>query len=72
MGAVNVVKTLAQSAGMGLTGVAVSGGMFWIVFVVAGAMKCGYDLAMLWMFLGFQGREEDANRGNQQSDQERT
>ncbi|MCJ1307641.1 hypothetical protein MMC25_001288 [Agyrium rufum] len=58
MGVVNVVKTLAQSLGPVVTGYAASVDHFWVVFVLAGVMKSGYDLTMLKMFLGFKGREE--------------
>ena len=58
MGWVNVVKTLSQSGGPVLTGWLAGVGKFWIAFLVAGGLKAGYDLAMLKMFLGVRGREE--------------
>ena len=58
MGVVNVAKTLAQSGGPSITGWLAGINKFWIVFLVAGAMKAGYDLSMLGMFLGHKGREE--------------
>lgn len=58
MGLVNVVKTLSQSGGPLLTGWLAGMQKFWIAFLIAGALKAGYDLAMLKMFLGFKPREE--------------
>jgi len=59
MGMVNVVKTLSQSVGPVVTGGLAETGNFWIAFLVAGAMKTTYDLAMLTMFLGYKSREEE-------------
>lgn len=58
MGVVNVVKTLSQSGGPLLTGWLAGMQKFWIAFLIAGALKAGYDLAMLRMLLGFKSREE--------------
>ena len=62
MGVVNVVKTLSQSAGPLITGWLAGINKFWIVFLVAGAMKVSYDLSMLGMFLGYRSREEVEER----------
>ena len=61
MGVVNVVKTGSQSVGMGASGGLAGGGVLWVAFLVAGGLKAGYDLGMLWLFLGARGRgsEED-------------
>ena len=59
MGVVNVIKTLSQSGGPVATGWLAGIGKFWIAFLIAGAMKASYDLAMLKMFLGYKGREEE-------------
>ena len=59
MGAVNVIKTLAQSAGPAATGGFASRGRIWISFVLAGALKATYDLSMLAMFWSFTGRVEE-------------
>ncbi|KAL8651712.1 MAG: hypothetical protein Q9226_004590 [Calogaya cf. arnoldii] len=58
MGGVNVVRALSQSGGPLLTGWLAGMQKIWIAFLVAGALKAGYDLAMLKMFLGFRSREE--------------
>ena len=63
MGVVNVVKTLSQSGGPIPTGWLAGVGKFWIAFLVAGAMKASYDLAMLKMFLGYRSREDAEQRG---------
>ncbi|KAL8687869.1 MAG: hypothetical protein Q9224_005029 [Gallowayella concinna] len=62
MGVVNVVKTLSQSGGPVLTGWLAGLNKFWIAFLIAGALKAGYDLAMLKMFLGYRSREEVEDR----------
>ena len=59
MGIVNVVKTLSQSGGPVATGYLAGINKFWIAFLIAGAMKASYDLAMLKMFLGYKSREEE-------------
>ncbi|KAL8837624.1 MAG: hypothetical protein Q9176_005541 [Flavoplaca citrina] len=58
MGMVNVVRALSQSGGPIVTGWLAGMQKFWIAFLIAGALKAGYDLAMLKMFLGFRSREE--------------
>lgn len=67
MGVVNVVKTLSQSGGPVMTGWLAGTGKFWIAFLIAGAMKASYDLAMLKMFLGHKSREEEEEHGKQRS-----
>lgn len=68
MGVVNVVKTLSQSGGPVATGWLANIGKFWIAFVIAGAMKVSYDLAMLKMFLGYKSREEEEENRKQRQD----
>ncbi|KAK7618004.1 major facilitator superfamily domain-containing protein [Phyllosticta paracitricarpa] len=46
MGIVNVVKTLAQSAGPSFTGLLAGDRRFWVAFVVAGALKAVYDVGL--------------------------
>lgn len=57
LGVVNTLKTLAQAGGIGSAGVLVGKNLWILVFAGAGAMKAGYDLLMLWMFLGLRDRE---------------
>ncbi|RAL08243.1 putative MFS transporter [Aspergillus homomorphus CBS 101889] len=52
MGAVNVVKTSAQSMGPLITGVLASKGLFGASFTVAGILKACYDIGMLVCFGG--------------------
>ncbi|KAK9490295.1 major facilitator superfamily domain-containing protein [Lipomyces doorenjongii] len=54
MGVVNVVRTLAQSAGPGLMGKFASLKMMPIGFLIAGLCKVAYDLGILVSFLGTQ------------------
>ncbi|KAK0612015.1 major facilitator superfamily transporter [Immersiella caudata] len=58
LGVVNVVKTLAQSGGLGATGVLSSKGLWIVALGGAGAMKATYDLLMLWLFLHLPDREQ--------------
>lgn len=60
MGAVNVVKTLSQSAGPAITGALAQRSRIWISFVLAGSLKLMYDFLMLAMFVGYRTVEEVA------------
>jgi MFS family permease len=51
MGIVNVLKTLAQSAGPWTTGGLANHGLFWVAFVTAGSLKGTYDLLLLIFFV---------------------
>ncbi|KAM3447228.1 hypothetical protein MY3296_008914 [Beauveria thailandica] len=53
MGAVNVVKTVAQSMGPLITGVLASHKYFWLTFVLAGSLKGTYDLLLLAVFKNY-------------------
>ncbi|KAJ4144560.1 hypothetical protein LMH87_003441 [Akanthomyces muscarius] len=53
MGAVNVVKTTAQSMGPLITGVLASHKFFWLTFVIAGSLKGTYDLLLLAVFRNY-------------------
>ncbi|KAJ9213277.1 hypothetical protein DTO166G4_5084 [Paecilomyces variotii] len=50
MGAINVVKTCAQSLGPFLTGILASVNLFWVSFVLAGSLKAIYDVGILISF----------------------
>ncbi|KAJ3178497.1 hypothetical protein HDU87_003571 [Geranomyces variabilis] len=63
MGAINVVKTSAQSIGPLITGVLVGYDLFWVAFVAAGALKGMYDIGILVTFVGHQPREEELAEG---------
>lgn len=60
MGTINVVKTSSQSLGPLVTGVLATRNLFWVAFMVAGALKATYDLGMLAIFMGYKTREERA------------
>ncbi|KAF2154442.1 MFS general substrate transporter [Myriangium duriaei CBS 260.36] len=49
-GIANVVKTVGQSFGPLATGALSTAGHFGVAFVLAGALKIGYDLTFLFMF----------------------
>lgn len=59
MGAVNVVKTLAQAGGLGTAGVLAKRKWWFGLFGGAGLMKATYDLLILWTFLGLRDRDEE-------------
>lgn len=58
MGAINVVRTGAQSIGPIFTGLLVEKNLFWVAFLIAGSMKAIYDLSILGVFANHQTREE--------------
>lgn len=58
MGAINVAKSLMQAAGVPFTGFLAGRNHFWVVFVLAGAMKASCDVVMLMLFSGFEVRED--------------
>jgi MFS family permease len=65
LGVVNIVKTLAQAAGIGSSGVLAAQSMWVAMLGGAGAMKATYDLLILWTFLGVKDREDED--GNERS-----
>lgn len=67
MGAVNVVKTTAQSLGPLLTGILARNGMFGLAFVIAGILKVVYDLGML---VSFAGKEAAKRRRAEENEEE--
>ena len=70
MGTLNVVKTSAQSLGPAITGVLAAKKLFWIAFVMAGALKAIYDLGMLAIFAGHKTREEQATQQSTEEEEE--
>ena len=50
MGLVNTVKTIAQSSGPTVTGSMAQRGWFGAVFVIAGALKASYDIALMGLW----------------------
>ncbi|KAJ6443438.1 L-fucose permease [Purpureocillium lavendulum] len=59
MGAVNVVKTTAQSLGPLITGVLAGRDLFWVSFVCAGSLKACYDLGLLAVFKNREHRDAE-------------
>ncbi|PNY27992.1 membrane protein [Tolypocladium capitatum] len=70
MGAVNVVKTTAQSLGPLITGILASRGLFWVSFVCAGSLKASYDLGLLAVFQNHERDQEAAARAAERADEE--
>ena len=69
MGFVNVVRTGSQSLGPVLTGTVSQLGKGWVPFVLAGGLKAGYDLCLLWMFQGHRTREDKEEVESQEEGQ---
>ena len=67
MGAVNVVKTTAQSLGPLITGVLASHGLFWVSFVCAGSLKASYDLGLLALFKNHERDQEARETANEEA-----
>ncbi|KAF1984028.1 MFS general substrate transporter [Aulographum hederae CBS 113979] len=64
MGAINVIKTSAQSLGPLITGILAGENRFWVAFVTAGVLKVTYDLGMLAVFVRHESREETQEEGS--------
>lgn len=68
MGAINVVKTSAQSLGPFITGVLAGKGLFWVAFVAAGILKAFYDVGMLVMFAQGETRKDQTEQVSESPD----
>ncbi|KAK4232997.1 major facilitator superfamily domain-containing protein [Achaetomium macrosporum] len=67
MGAINVVKTAAQSLGPFITGLLADKGLFWVSVVCAGSLKASYDFGLLAIFKNYgRERQETRNDGEEQ------
>jgi MFS family permease len=69
MGVVNTVKTMAQSGGPTVTGWMAQGGHFGVVFVLGGALKAIYDLALMGLWLSGRARKEPNDFALQAADE---
>jgi MFS family permease len=52
MGITGTLRTLGSTIGPSLTGFLAGSDRFWIAFVVAGALRLGYDLGLFHLFVG--------------------
>lgn len=52
MGITAMLRTLGSTIGPSLTGFLAGSDKFWIAFVIAGALRIGYDLGLFYMFVG--------------------
>lgn len=68
MGSLNVVKTFSSSIGPVITGLLVHRQLFWVSFVMAGALKATYDLGILAVFAGHVSREDKAKLQSEAED----
>ncbi|OTB09521.1 hypothetical protein M426DRAFT_316065 [Hypoxylon sp. CI-4A] len=71
MGALNVVKTMAQSVGPVLTGVLVERNLFWVAFVLSGVFKTLYNIGLLGLFKEKEKEKEKAERQRIREQEER-
>ncbi|OAL43047.1 MFS general substrate transporter [Pyrenochaeta sp. DS3sAY3a] len=58
LGVINIVKTLAQAGGIGVSGVLAAEKLWRVMFGAAGLMKVSYDVMILWTFLHLPDRED--------------
>ncbi|OAA36851.1 major facilitator superfamily transporter [Metarhizium rileyi] len=52
MGITGTLRTLGSTFGPSLTGFLAGSDKFWIAFVIAGALRLGYDLGLFYLFVG--------------------
>ena len=69
MGVVNTIKTMAQSGGPTVTGGMAQAGYFGAVFVLGGALKASYDLALMGLWLSGRARKEPTDFALQAMDE---
>jgi MFS family permease len=54
MGINSMLRTAAQSLGPSVTGLLAHNDKFWVAFVVAGTLRCSYDISLWLMFGGME------------------
>ena len=54
MGITSTLRTLAATIGPSLTGFLADTDRFWIAYVIAGALRIGYDLGLFYLFIGIK------------------
>jgi MFS family permease len=54
MGITGMLRTLASTTGPSITGVLADAGLFWVAFVVAGALRLAYDFGVFAMFVNIK------------------
>lgn len=54
MGITGMLRTLASTTGPSITGVLAGRGLFWVAFVVAGALRLAYDVGVFALFINVQ------------------
>ncbi len=68
MGILMTVKTLSQSVGPTITGVLGSKNLFWVAFVISGALKVCYNIGLLGLFWKADLYEEDTSSIHEDQD----
>ncbi|KAB8070187.1 major facilitator superfamily domain-containing protein [Aspergillus leporis] len=54
MGITGMLRTLTSMIGPSVTGLLAGGGRFWVAFVVAGALRIGYDFGLFGLFVNMR------------------
>lgn len=78
MGITATIRTLAATAGPGLTGLLAENNRFWVAFVVGGALRLTYDFGLYVLFVNMkigrnepqQQQQEEVNGSQRTSDEE--
>jgi len=70
MGITGMLRTLASTIGPSLTGWLAGSDRFWIAFVVAGALRIGYDLGLFVIFVNMKLHAHELPEEHEQGDEE--
>ncbi|UNI13681.1 hypothetical protein JDV02_000403 [Purpureocillium takamizusanense] len=70
MGITGMLRTLASTVGPSLTGWLAGTDRFWIAFVIAGALRIGYDLGLFVIFVNMKLHAHELPEEHEQSDEE--
>ncbi|KAL3965181.1 hypothetical protein ACCO45_002185 [Purpureocillium lilacinum] len=70
MGITGMLRTLASTIGPSLTGWLAGSDRFWIAFVVAGALRIGYDLGLFVIFVNMKLHAHESPEEHEQRDEE--
>jgi MFS family permease len=61
MGITTMLRTLASTTGPSITGLLAENNMFWVAFVVAGALRLAYDIGLFAMFINIKLHKHETN-----------
>lgn len=66
MGITATLRTLAATLGPSLTGFLANSNRFWIAYVLAGALRLGYDFGLWYLFTGIKTDTDESADGDEQ------